>query len=624
MAYQWYKGSAVISGANEANYTTPAFSLSDNGASYTVSVSYGGFTATSTPCIVVVQPAPVINSTAASGPVFLNQTATYSVTAMGERIQYEWMVNGVVQQNFSGLTAVQIVASSFLLNASQIIANVSNPNGFATSKPFLLVIKPKPAFTVTSFPDVFLFRKEHYTINMTGLVYGESMSFVWLQDGQIVTGSGNSLDVLMDNNLDVSNYQLQASNPSGVTLSPAVNVLPEPAPKITGHSPYINWFFVGDVPTLYVNATGRAVQYRWFQNSRPIDNQVTSEIRLWPLDENDNGAVFQGEAYNVNYGSSVNFTLSLEPAPAIFQQLPDTPQVSFFAGQTLLFSVNASGHRLEFDWDTSPGLNFTVDTASQWSVLSVINATDEFFVMPRVINPSGTVIGRNISAQFSAAPRLTQFPAQTLVVDGKSATFQALAQDHQGAASIDFMWYVNGKLQDTNNASKLVLPLISTQYNSSIVKVVAINPVGSDSTSTELFVITKPRLDKPLKPLYEALSDSSLNITVDAVGYDITFEWRRHNEWFMNTTSGQLWIAKTKNEDSGIYQLYLHNVAGTAGPYQFQISVAAIAVKTPQDSTMEVFAGDSMTLSVTVNTQLNSSSFVIAWFINETLITGKF
>jgi hypothetical protein len=622
VVYQWFKDNSLISGANDANYTTPAFSMKDSGASYTVSVSYGGFTMTSTPSIVVAWPPPVIKGVMDSAPVFLNQTATYSVTATGARVQYDWLINGVIQQSFSGLTTIQILASSFSLNSSEIIANVSNPNGFVLSNPLLLVIKPKPTFTVTSFPDVFLFRNELYTINMTGLVYGEGMSFSWLKDGEVIGGSGLSRGVQLDSNLAASTYQLKASNPSGITLSPVVKILPEPAPTIIDHSPYINLYFSGDVPTLFINATGRGVQYRWFQNSQPIDNKITPEIRLWPLDQGDNGTRFQGEAYNVNFGTMVNFTFDLAPAPTIVRQLPDAPVVNFFAGQALVFSVNASGDRLVFDWHITPGLNCNINTTNQSSVLSVANATEEFFVIPQVTNPSGVALGRNISVQFSAAPRLTEFPAQTLVIDGKPATFEAHARS-QGSASIDFMWYLNDKLQDTNNASKLVLPLVSTQYNNSVVKVIAINQAGSDSTGTQLYVIAAPRLSKPLQPIYEALSDSSLNITVEAVGYEIEYEWRRHDEWFMNTTDGQFWIAKTKNEDSGIYQLYLHNIAGTSGPYQFQISVAALSVTTPQDSNIEVFAGDNVTLSVTLNTQLNASNFIVAWLINQTIINGK-
>ncbi len=623
MSYQWFKNDEPIPGATTANYTIPPFSMTDNGAAYTVSVSGDGFVLNSTPSIVTAYPAPVIKSASAStGSIFLNESVTYSVAATGVRLQYEWLINGQVQPSLTGQQTIQITASSFSLNSSEIVANVSNPNGFALSKPFMLVIKPKPWFTVTSFPDMYLLRNERTYINMTGLVLGEGLWYSWLRNGVIVSQSTQSpiWGVQLNDSLAPATYQMRASNPSGDALSPIVHVYPEPAPTIVDHSPSTLLYFVNDVPTLYINATGRDVQYRWYDNSKPISNVDTPTFKLWPLQANENGTVITGEAYNVNFGSSVNFTFALQPAPTIVQQTPDTPAVNYFVGQSIVFSVEATGERLNFDWNMPPGLTSTVKSTHNSSVLTVTNITQDFFVMPQVSNPSGTVLGKNVSVEISAVPLVDEFPTQTMVIEQKPYTFEV----HVRGDVASYEWYIDDKLQPNSNSSQLTLS-ISTQFNSSVVKVVVTNPAGTATTSSRLFVITAPKLTRPLETIYEALSDSSLNITVEATGYDLVYEWRRHGEWFMNTTIGQLSIAKTTNEDNGIYQLLLHNAAGTAGPYQFQLSIAALTINTPQVSNIEVFAGDNVTLSVSLNTKLNDSTFAISWYINQSvLINSKF
>lgn len=56
LAYQWNKNTVAIAGATAAQFTTGTTVAGDNGASYTVTVSNGGGSVTSSPAILTVQP----------------------------------------------------------------------------------------------------------------------------------------------------------------------------------------------------------------------------------------------------------------------------------------------------------------------------------------------------------------------------------------------------------------------------------------------------------------------------------------------------------------------------------------------------------------------------------------
>jgi hypothetical protein len=63
-AYQWSRNGAALAGATSANYTTPALTLSDSGATFTVSATGPGGTATSRAAVITVaEPITISNPT---------------------------------------------------------------------------------------------------------------------------------------------------------------------------------------------------------------------------------------------------------------------------------------------------------------------------------------------------------------------------------------------------------------------------------------------------------------------------------------------------------------------------------------------------------------------------------
>jgi uncharacterized protein GlcG (DUF336 family) len=109
LRYQWRKDGGNISGATDSSYTIPSLSMNDAG-SYSVVVVYNGCsTVTSGNAVLTVNNAIAITSQPASVTKCAGQPVTFSVSATGSNLRYQWRKNG---GNISGATG-----SSFTINS---------------------------------------------------------------------------------------------------------------------------------------------------------------------------------------------------------------------------------------------------------------------------------------------------------------------------------------------------------------------------------------------------------------------------------------------------------------------------------------------------------------------------
>jgi len=140
LTYQWNKNGGAIGGANAASYTTPPAIASDNGASFTVTVTGASGSVTSNAATLTVNGPPSIISQPASKTVIAGQTATFSVTAAGSApLNYQWNMNGnaINGANSSSYTTPATTTGN---SGAQFTVTVSNPAGAITSNAATLTV----------------------------------------------------------------------------------------------------------------------------------------------------------------------------------------------------------------------------------------------------------------------------------------------------------------------------------------------------------------------------------------------------------------------------------------------------------------------------------------------------
>jgi len=120
LSYQWKKNSTDISGATSSSFTTPASTLADSGASYSVAVTNSAGTVFSSGAVLTVQAAgPAITTAPTSQSVVVGATATFTVTATGlPTLTYQWLkgsvpITGATASSYSIVTVIGDNASSY-------------------------------------------------------------------------------------------------------------------------------------------------------------------------------------------------------------------------------------------------------------------------------------------------------------------------------------------------------------------------------------------------------------------------------------------------------------------------------------------------------------------------------
>jgi hypothetical protein len=169
LSYQWQKGTAPITGATSASYTTPATATTDNGSSFRVVVANSAGSTTSASATLTVNSTPVapsITQQPANQTVTVGQTATFSVVATGTApLSYQWQKGTTA---ITGATSASYTtpAASVPDSGSQFQVVVSNALGNATSNAATLTVN------VASTTDVLTY---HNDVARTGQNLNETI-----------------------------------------------------------------------------------------------------------------------------------------------------------------------------------------------------------------------------------------------------------------------------------------------------------------------------------------------------------------------------------------------------------------------------------------------------------------
>lgn len=142
ITYQWLKNGAPISGATSGVLTLTGI-VAEDAASYSVTVGNGLGSVTSNAASLTVLGVPVIGSQPAPATVVAGGTASFSVSATGEWLRYQWLRNSVA---IAGATAASYTTPVLTEADSGAAYSVLVYNGAA------VVFSQAATLTVTAAP----------------------------------------------------------------------------------------------------------------------------------------------------------------------------------------------------------------------------------------------------------------------------------------------------------------------------------------------------------------------------------------------------------------------------------------------------------------------------------------
>ncbi|HYG36100.1 MAG TPA: LamG-like jellyroll fold domain-containing protein, partial [Clostridia bacterium] len=146
LAYQWRLNNANLAGATHRTFTLAA-AYSTNAGDYTVVVSNAGGSVTSSVATLTIVSTPLITTQPQNQTNNQHMDVTFSVTASGGALAYQWKHEGT---NVPNATNATLVLESILpAHAGAYAVEVSNSGGSTTSSNALLVVLPIGPIQVT-------------------------------------------------------------------------------------------------------------------------------------------------------------------------------------------------------------------------------------------------------------------------------------------------------------------------------------------------------------------------------------------------------------------------------------------------------------------------------------------
>ena len=471
--YQWQvntgSGFTNIAGATSASYNTVSTAPAMNGYQYRVLVMGQCGTATSNAAVLTVNSAPAITVAPANTTVCAGSNASFSVTATGSGLTYQWQLNtGSGFNNISGATAASYTENAVTLGQNghqyQVIVTGICGSPLTSSAATLNVgnnaaIANQPTSLVVCVGDA-----ANFSVNATG----SSLTYQW----QVNSGSGFT---------DISGATASSYNAGPATAAQngyqyRVNIFsctPTPltsnavtltvnTPASIGTQPAAVELCAGNDASFSVVASGTAVTYQWQVSTTGCGgtfNNIAGATSA-TLAVDDVIASQNGYAYRVVVSNSCNSITSscvvlTVNTPIVVTSQPVGTSVCL-PTSTASFSVSVTGTAPAYQWQVNTGSGFTNIAGATSATLNLTGLTAAMNGYQYRVVLSGTCTAAfnsdAVTLVVNTPVAITDQPDDASICEGDNVSFGVSAT----GSTITYQWQVRkngGPFVNVTNAA---------------------------------------------------------------------------------------------------------------------------------------------------------------------------
>lgn len=404
LTYQWQCNGVDlidggdISGATKSILAVANVSFADQGAYQCVITGDCGNSTTNQATLTIDIPV-VITNQPANLVCCSGESASFSVTASGTGLTYQWKHNGSSLTDngiiTGSTTANLIITSTSRAHGGSYSCSITGSFGIANSIAALLTINETVAISTQPISQT---KCENDNLVLEVSASGNNLTYQWSKDDVNLTNnaqiSGSNNTLLVITNLTSANsgtYRCTVSNSCNTEYSdPAVVTIY--AKVAISTQPISQTRCVNQTANFTITATGTNLTYQWYKNGSPLSNGgnisgVTSANLIISNLVSSNAG---------NYSCFVTdncISLNSSVAQLIIQEITNIntqPLDKIMCeGSNAFFEVEASGTSLSYQWQKD-GINLT-DGAT------ISGATQSVLVMQSIISSNAGVYRCTVS-----------------------------------------------------------------------------------------------------------------------------------------------------------------------------------------------------------------------------------
>lgn len=626
--YQWYKDGEEIPGANFSEYSVFGTQFEDSGK-YSVFVTTGFGGTMSSNAVLQVGARPAITQQPTNVTVLAGQTASFSVTASGQPLNYYWKFG----QTLSGTNATLLLTNVNVNQGGNYFVTVSNFLGSTNSTQVTLTVLASITNVIIS-PDLNVAVGGTATFSVTAT--GSPKNYQWLKGGNPISGANNaSYSITNVQPGDASAYSVIVSNQFNAITSaaaalavgfpPVVTTQPISVTNNLGDTVSFNSAFSGDQPLTYL----------WLFNGNPLTNQIGTNLTLTNVQIANIGSYALTAVNPFGSATTSNALLNLNGFPSnlysgLVAYYPFNGNANDAAGTnngTVLGATLASdrfgatnaayyfdGISNSIQLQSSPAVFGNQDfTISLWfNPLTLPNPAipsnaAEFLISKGQNNFELSTGGSNSPTAMTFLPRQgSGNPYTTAPATYQTNTWQQVVAVYQ-ASTTNVAIFLNGAAVALTgpggipNSSDVAIPATlglrsdgTLGFNGFIDDVRIYNHALSSNDVQQLYALESGQPAIVQQPHSLALiAGSTANFSVQAVGGGpLSYQWYYSNAPVANATNPTLTVPNVQPGDAGAYYAVVSNSLGVTPSSMATLSIG----QTPQ--TLQLLIGSNQSVTI--------------------------
>ena len=616
LIYQWSVNGVDLDGATDSTLVLDAVTAGDDGSQVSVLVSNDiGFAPSDAATLHVTLLGPSITEQPTDQTVQEGSDATFSVTADGSGLTYQWERDGLP---VAGATDAVLLLTGVSLadDGASFRVRVTNDSGVALSDAAILTVQSVLAVITVQPVDVQVL--EGGAATFTVQATGTDLLYQWQRDGVNMPGETSpSLTITGVNFADNGAvFTCVVTNAAGSVVSSAATLTVSLGAPVITESPTDQTVNVGQSATFFVVAVGSQLTYQWRRDGVAISGETNASFTVSNVSLADNGAVFTAVVSNAAGSlTSTPATLGVSAnAPVIVVQ---PAAQSVVEGESATFQVTATGETLSYQW-LRDGVEIPGATATSYHIAAAAFQDDGVGFSVAVSNSAGSVTSQVANLAVSlATPTISAEPSSLTVNEGSAADFTVSAS----GSELTYQWQRDGV--DIPGATSVSFSLDPTTFadDGATFRVLVSNGAGSVTSVSATLIVLAAFPVIAVQPSDQTVAEGgTATFEVVATGSALNYQWERDNTPIAGATDSVYTIAATEFADNGAtFRAVVTNPGGSITSQTVVLTVEptiATIVVQPQDVT--VIEGTEATFTV----QVTGSQLTYQWYRDGAAIPG--